>query len=311
MPEVAFFGGQIVPTEDAKISIRTHAFNYGTAVFEGIRGNWNADEGQMYLFRLKEHYTRLLESARILNISVTHSVDEMCEITRKLVQKSEFKQDIYVRPIAYKSDTALGLRIHDLKDDFLIYVIPFGNYLESDKGIRCCVSSWTRIDDTMVPPRAKINGLYVNGSLAKTEAIWRGFDEAIMLTRDGHVAEGSGENIFLIRNKTLITPDVSDNILEGITKDTIIELAQKELGMPVVQRRVNRSELLVADEVFMTGTAAHLTPVVSIDGRDVADGGIGPVTARLQEMYFDIVKGKDKRYIAWCTPAYSPAVSAR
>ena len=230
------------------------------------------------------------------------------DLTRPLVERCGFREDIYVRPIAYKSDQALGLRIHDLEDDFLIYVIPFGAYLESDKGIRCCISSWTRIDDTMIPPAAKINGLYVNGSLAKSEAIWRGFDEAILLTRDGHVSEGSGENIFLVRDQILYTPPLADNILDGITKATVTELATKELGVPVVERRINRSELFVADEVFLTGTAAHVTPVVELDGRPIGDGAIGPLTAGLQELYFGIVNGRDKRYIDWCTPVYSQTV---
>lgn len=303
MPEFAYFQGNIVPTSEANISIRTHAFNYGTAVFEGIRGNWNEDEDQIYLFRLREHYERLVRSARILNIKIDLTVDEMSDITTRLVEQCGFQEDIYIRPIAYKSSNVIGMSTHDLDDDFLIYVAPFGNYLESDAGIRCCISSWTRIDDTMIPPSAKINGVYVNGSLAKSEAISRGFDEAILLTRDGHVSEGSGENIFIVRDGKLVTPDISDNILEGITRETVIGLAADEMGVSIDERRVNRSELFVAEEVFLTGTAAHVTPVIEIDGRVIGDGTPGPITSKIQELYFNIVKGKDKRYIEWCTPA--------
>ena len=309
MPEFSFFQGQVVPTSEAKISIRTHAFNYGTAVFEGIRGNWNEDTNQVFLFRLREHYERLVRSAQVLNIKIAYTVDEMCDITTKLVAKCGFKEDIYIRPIAYKSSDIVGLRVHDLDDDFLIYVTPFGNYLESDKGIRCCIASWSRIDDNMIPAGAKINGVYVNSSLAKTEAVWRGFDEAILLTSTGHVSEGSGENIFLVKNGALVTPDLSSNILEGITRSTVIELAEDELGLTTTERRINRSELFLAEEVFMTGTAAHVTPIIGIDGRSVGDGTIGPITKRVQDLYFDIVKGKDDKYIHWCTPALDPAIT--
>lgn len=304
MPSLAFFQGKIIPLPEAKISVVTHAFNYGTGVFEGIRGNWNAEEGQLYLFRVREHYQRLLRSCRMLNISLPYTLDDFERITLDLVDACNLREDIYLRPLAYKSSEVVGLRVHDLKDDFLIYVVPFGNYLESDKGIRCCVSSWTRIEDTMVPPSAKVTGMYVNNSLAKSEAIWRGYDEAIMLNRDGSLSEGSGENVFLVKDGKLLTPATSDNILEGLTRNTVIELAQKELGIPTVERRINRSEIIVADELFLTGTAAHVTPVLEVDGRRVGNGSIGPVTARLQALYFDIVKGNNKRYSKWLTPGF-------
>ena len=225
MPSLAFFEGKVVPLEEAKISVVTHAFNYGTGVFEGIRGNWNADQEQMYLFRVREHYARLLRSCAMLNITLPYSLDDFERITLDLVQQCGFKEDVYVRPLAYKSSDVVGLRVHDLDDEFLIYIVPFGNYLDSDAGIRCTFSSWTRIQDNVIPPSAKVTGMYVANSLAKSEAVWRGYDEAILLTEDGNISEGSGENIFLIDNGVISTPPQTDGILDGITRNTVIELA--------------------------------------------------------------------------------------
>ena len=301
MPALAYFEGNVVPLEDAKISVVTHAFNYGTGVFEGIRGNWNAETEQLVLFRVREHYERLLRSCAILNIVLPYSLDDFERITVDLVERTGFREDIYVRPLAYKSSNVVGLRVHDLQDDFLIYVVPFGNYLESDKGIRCTFSSWQRMEDLIIPPSAKITGMYVNNSLAKSEAIWRGFDEAIMLTREGYVSEGSGENVFLVRDGVLYTPAVSDHILEGLTRNTVIQVAREEFGIETVERRLLRSEFFVADECFLTGTAAHVTPVLEVEGRAIGSGGIGPITAKVQAKYFGIVRGVEDRYANWLT----------
>jgi branched-chain amino acid aminotransferase len=298
----AYLRKQIVPLADAKIGIMTHAFMYGTGVFEGIRGNWNAEDESVYLFRPADHYRRLGGSARIIRVGMTQTVEELCDITAKLVEMSGFREDVYIRPIAYKSGEVIGPRVNNVEDDLLIFVIPFGAYLDTDKGIRCMTSSWRRVDDTAIPARAKVNGIYVNSSLAKSEALDAGFDEAIMLNNDGHVSEGSGENIVLVRNGKLITPSPSDNILEGITLDTVVELAQKELGIEVIQRTIDRSELYIADEVFMTGTAAHVTAVIDVDNRTIGDGAAGPITKRLQEIYFRVIHGRDERYMDWCTP---------
>jgi branched-chain amino acid aminotransferase len=299
----AFIQGNIVPLAEAKIGVMTHAFNYGTAVFEGIRGNWNADEGQLFLFRIAEHYERLKKSCRILKISLPQSVDQLVELTVDLVERCGYEQDVYVRPLAYKSSEVLGVRLHDLQDDLIIFVAPFGNYLDVDQGARCMTSSWRRIDDTSIPARGKVTGLYVNSALAKTEAQEYGFDEAIMLTQDGHVSEGSGENIFIVMQNRLVTPPVSDNILVGITRETVMHLAREELGLDVVERPIDRSELYIADECFMTGTAAHVTPVVEVDRRAVGDGTIGPITTQLQKLYFDAAWGRNPTYRHWCTPA--------
>ena len=309
MPSLAFFEGKVIPLEEAKIGVVNHAFNYGTGVFEGIRGNWNRAQEQMYLFRVREHYARLLRSCAMLNIKLPYSLDDFERITLNLVQQCGFKEDIYIRPLAYKSSDVVGLRVHDLEDDFLIYIVPFGNYLDSDAGIRCTFSSWMRIQDNVIPPSAKVTGMYVGNSLAKSEAVWRGYDEAILLTQDGNISEGSGENIFLIQNGVISTPPQTDGILDGITRNTVMELARDILGLEVVERSIPKTEAYVTDELFMTGTAAHVTPVREIDGRPIGGGGIGPITAELQKLYFEVVKGERAQYNHWLTPTYTPAAT--
>lgn len=304
MPQLAFFEKKFVPLSEARVGVMTHAFNYGTACFEGIRGNWNKQQGQIYLFRLREHYERLQKNCRILKIGLAFDLDQMCQLTIELVEKNGYQEDIYVRPIAYKSSQVVGVRLHNLEDDFLIFVTPFGPYFDVEKGIKCCVSSWRRIDDTMIPPRAKITGLYVNSAIAKTEAHDNGYDEAILLSQDGHVSEGSGQNIFLIIDGKLITPSTSDNILKGITRDTVINLAKNELGIDTVERTVDRSELYNADECFLTGTASNVTPVVEIDHRPVGEGRVGPITRKLISLYDDVVRGRTAKYKEWCTAVF-------
>ncbi len=305
MPQVAFFEKKFVPLSEAKVGVMTHALNYGTACFEGIRGNWNSEKGEMYLFRLREHYERLHQSCRILKIKLAFDVDRLCQITVDLVKKNGYKEDIYVRPLAYKSSETVGVRLHNLEDDFFAFVTPFGPYLDAEKGARCGVSSWRRVDDTMIPPRGKVTGIYVNSALAKTEAHENGFDEAIMLSHDGHVSEGSGENIFMITGGRLVTPASCDNILKGITRESVITLARDELGIETVERPIDRSELYVCDECFMTGTAANVTPVVEVDHRPVGDGKVGPVTRKLLGLYSDVIRGRNRKYFGWCTPAYA------
>jgi len=299
----AYFQKQFVPLAEAKISIMTHAFNYGTGCFEGIRGNWNEEQEKVYLFRLWDHFRRLRKNCRILKIEMPHSEDELCDVATKLVGMCGYCEDIYLRPIAYKSAEVIGVRMHDLEDDILMYVAPFGPYLDVEKGIRCMTSTWRRVDDMAIPARAKVTGTYVNSALAKTEAQENGFDEAIILNSDGHVSEGSGENIFIVDNGRLITPPSSDNVLMGITRDTVIRLARDELGIETIERQTDRSELYTADECFMTGTAAHVTAVVDIDRRPIGNGRTGEITARLQKLYFEVVRGRNSKYADWCTPA--------
>ena len=299
----AFFRGQIVPLSEARVNVMTHALHYGTGVFEGIRGNWNEEQGVINIFRLREHYDRLLRGCRLLMLDIPYTADDLCEITVDLVERNRHQQDIYIRPLAYKSaEMVANLKLQDLASDFTLITVPFGNYLGSDT-LRCCTSSWRRVDDPMIPARLKICGIYVNSILAKTEATLAGYDEAIILNHDGHVCEGSGENLFLVSDGKLHTSSLEDNVLPGITRETVIQLAQSELGLDVVERTIDRSELYLADEIFLTGTAAHLTPVIELDHRPIADGESGPISTQLQKMYFDIVVGRNPKYQHWCTAA--------
>ncbi len=303
MPSYAFFNKQFVPLSEAKIGVMTHALHYGTAIFEGIRGNWNSEQQQIYLFRLREHYERLQDGCRLLMINLPYSIDELCQITIELVAKCDFQEDVYVRPLAYKSSESLGVRLHDLDSDFLAFVIPWGPYLDVDKA-RCGISSWRRPDDNVIPPQSKITGIYANNALAKTEAINYGFDEAIMLTPDGHISEGTGENIFLVIGGKLVTPASYNNILMGITRDTAIKLAKNELGIETIERQVDRSEVYTAEECFFTGTAAHVTPVAEVDHRKIGNGEIGEITSQLQKIYSDVIRGNNPKYLDWCTAVY-------
>ncbi|MBI4287430.1 MAG: branched-chain amino acid transaminase [Chloroflexi bacterium] len=310
MPALVYFHKQFMPVSEAKISIMTHAFHYGTACFEGIRANWNQEKQQMYVFRMKEHYERLQKSCRILKIKLPGSIDHLCQITAELVERSGFKEDVYIRPLAYKSSEVIGPKLYDLEDDFFVHVAQLPMYLDTEKGIKACVSSWRRTDDSMIPPRGKITGIYVNSALAKTEAHENGYDEAIMLSHDGHVSEGSGQNIMLVMDGKFVTPQSSDNILMGITRDSVMKLARNELGMEVVERTIDRSELYIADECMVTGTASHVTPVLEIDHRPIGDGKIGKVTRQLMTLYFDVIHGRNQKYMEWCAPALRKTVKA-
>ena len=302
MPEaLAFFRGQVVPLSEAKVSVTTHALHYGTAVFEGIRGNWNAEHDKLYVFRMRENYERLIQGCRIMMMDIPYSVDDLCDITIDLLQRCGYKEDLYIRPLAYKSEERVAnLKLQELGSDFTLMVVPFGAYIEVEGAIRCCTSSWRRVDDTIIPPRVKISGHYVNSILAKTEATLSGFDEAIMLTQDGDVSEGSGENLFLVSNGTIHTPLVADNNLTGITRDSAMTIARDELGLDIVERRIRRSELYLADEIFLTGTAAHVTPVGELDMRPIGEGGVGPITQKINDMYVDIIAGNNPKYMDWC-----------
>jgi len=308
MPSYAFFHNEFVPISEAKIGVMTHALHYGTAAFEGIRANWNSEQQQIYIFRLREHYERLYNGCRVLKMDLPYTVDELCQITVELVEKCDFHEDFYIRPLAYKSSEALGVRIHDLECNFLVFAFPWGPYLDIDKA-RCCVSSWRFPKEV---PRAKLTGLYITSALAKTEAIENGFDEAIMLTSDGYVAEGSGENLFLVKGGKLVTPANYDSLLVGITRATAIELAKNELGIETIERHVDRVELYTADECFLTGTAANITPVAEIDGRKIGNGEIGEITKKLQKIYSEVIRGNNPKYLSWCTPVYkkSPIAEA-
>ena len=300
----AFFNGQKVSLKDAKVGIMTHALHYGTAVFEGIRGNWNESKEKMIIFRLKEHYDRLLRGANILKMNLGYTSQEMCDITVDLVKSNGYTEDVYIRPLAYKSqELVANLKLHELEDDLSIIVIPFGAYIDNTKPIKCQTSSWRRPEDTMMPTGVKLAGLYTTSILAKTEAVSAGYDEAILLNNDGTVSEGSGENLFMVQNGEIITPTETDNCLLGITRHTIIQIAKNELNIDIKERRIHRSELYLADEIFLTGTAAHVTSVGSLDNRTIGNGKVGQITKTLQDIYFSIVSGKieDKKYKSWLT----------
>ncbi len=304
MPKYAFFKGQIVPIEQAQISIMTHGFNYGTGCFEGIRAYWNEQEEQLYVFRMREHYERMHRSARILRIDLPYTVDELGEITLDLLRREGNRCDMYIRPLAYKEDEIIGVRLHDLSDGFAMFSMPFGRYLEQEEGAHVCISSWRRVDDNAVPARAKITGAYINSALAKTDAVLSGYDEALVLTEDGHISEGSAENFFLMRDGSLITPPVTSNILEGITRDTIITLARDEMRLPTIERLIDRSEIYVCDEAFLVGTGVQVASITQVEHRPIGTGRMGPVVVRLRELYFDVVRGNHPKYRQWCTPVY-------
>ncbi len=303
--KILFMNGEFIPAERGVISVRTHGFAYGTGCFEGIRGYWNKEDQQIYLFRLREHYERLLRSAKILRMELPYTIDQLVEISVELIRRNDQREDVYLRPVVYKADEIIGVRLHNLTDHYILTSEPMGNYVEIG-GLRCGVSSWRRIDDNALPARAKICGSYVNAAFAKTEALQNGFDEAIMLTHEGHVAEGSAENIFVLINGELITPPPSENILLGITRDTVIKIAQRELGLITRERQIDRTELYIADEIFLCGTGAQIAPVIEVDRRPVGTGKVGPIGQKLQDLYFDIVRGKHPEYSKqWCTPVYS------
>ena len=300
----AYFKGKIVPFKEARISIMTHAFNYGTAVFEGIRGYWNSEKNRMFILKMREHYERLQRSADALKIGLKLSLDELGKITLEVARRNAYKEDIYIRPIAYKSQEKIGLGLTGIEDDFCLFVAPFGAYLDISKGIRVCLSSWRRIPPESLPLGAKINGAYVNSSLAKAEALEKGYDEAILLSTDGTVAEGSGENLFVVKDNKLITPPLEEIILPGITRMAIMELAKNELGIETVERYVQKEELFSADELFFCGTGAQVSPIAEVDGKKIGKGGVGPITKKMQDIYFKAGKGDDPKYKDWVTPAY-------
>jgi branched-chain amino acid aminotransferase len=282
----------------------THAFNYGTGCFEGIRAYWNEEDEQLYIFRMPEHYERFHQSCRILHINLPYSVEKLGEITVELLRKEGYHEDTYIRPLAYKATEGIGVRLHGLEDDFALFAVPFGKYIEKEEGASVCVSPWRRISDNAVPARAKITGAYINSALAKTEAMLNGFDEAIVLNQNGHVSEGSAENIFIVRGGVLITPPVTANILEGITRATIMQIAREELGIETVERPIDRTELYVAEEAFFCGTGVQVAAIISVDHRPIGNGKMGPIVKKIRELYFDIVKGRVEKYRHWCTPVY-------
>jgi branched-chain amino acid aminotransferase len=300
---IVHFNGEYIPLHEARIGILTHALHYGTGVFEGIRANWDEAAEELYVLRPVEHYERWRQNCGILHIELPHSAEELSEITLELMRQNGFRTDLYVRPIAFKSAERIGVAPDD-RNSWAIVALPFGEYINSENGLHAGVSSWRRIQDNAIPPRGKICGAYVNSALATDDAKRGGFDEAILLNENGTVAEGTTCNVFMIRKGKLVTPPVHENVLEGITRDSIMELASRELGLPIVERPIGRSELYVADELFLTGTAVGVAPVVRVDHRPIRDGQIGALTRRLRQIYVDATRGRLAAYRKWLAPVY-------
>ena len=282
----------------------SHVINYGTGCFEGIRAYWNHTEEQLFIFRLYEHYQRFIASQKILMMEPRLSAKQLSDLTIELLQKENYHTDAYIRPLAYKTDEIIGVKLHGLNDDVSIWTTPFGRYVDKEEGASVGFSSWRRISDNNIPPRGKITGAYVNSAFIKSEAILNGFDEALVLNERGHVAEGSAENVFIIRDGVLITPPVQEDILEGITRSTIIELVTEELGLQVQERPISRTEFYVADEAFFVGTGVQVTAIANVDHRPVGTGQMGPIVHAIRDLYFDVVRGNVAKYRYWCTPVY-------
>lgn len=299
MSEFVYMDGKYVTKDKAVIPVMTHAFLYGTAVFEGIRAYYNKDEKQMYIFRPREHFERLLQSGKILYMTSPYTVDEYVEILKTLLKKNDYKSDAYIRPILYKSSERIGPHLMDNQDKYMMFSFPMNDYF-ANAGLRTCVSTWRRNSDNSIPPRAKINGAYVNASLISTEARMNGFDEAIVLSQCGKVAEGAAMNLFLIIDGKLITTSSTSDMLTGVTRNTVIQLAKDVLNLEVEERVVDRSELYGAQEAFFTGTGAQISPIISIDNRPVGSGNIGEIVTDIQRLYNDVVRGNVPKYKDWC-----------
>ena len=297
---ICYFEGAWVPMRDAKVSVMTHAFMYGTATFEGIRAYWNPDQRRLYGVKLREHVERIRQSCRILLMKDVPSVDELTRLIVETIRRNDFHQDAYIRPSFYKSSRVIGVRLHDLDNEMYIVALPFGNYIDTDAGVRVMTSSWRRNADEALPARGKIVGGYVNMAFQKSEAELNGFDEAIVLTASGHVNEASAANLFVVRDGVALTPPVSDDLLEGVTRKALMELLANE-GIPVETRSIDRSELYVADEVFLCGTGVQVSPVIEVDHRPVGSGEVGPISRLVRDRYFDAVRGRLPEYSHWLT----------
>lgn len=302
-----YFRGQYVPLRDANVGILTHALHYGTGVFEGIRAHWNPQHEELYVLRMREHYERWKTNCSILHIRLTPSIDELCDITLHLLRKNNLRTNVYIRPLAFLSAQRVGVHC-DSESDLAIVALPFGEYLHADRGIHAGISTWRRVEDNAIPARAKICGAYVNSYLASGEARQSGFDEAILLNENGHVAEGATCNLFMVRKGQLVTPPVSDNVLEGITRASIIEMARRELSLATLERSIDRSELFVCDELFFTGTAVGVAPVVRMNHHPLGSVSIGPVTKAIRQLYSDAALGNLTAYKHWLTPVFQSHV---
>ncbi|MBV9281498.1 MAG: branched-chain-amino-acid transaminase [Chloroflexi bacterium] len=329
---IVFFDGAFMPLEKATVNVATHALHYGTGCFEGIRAYWadeegkpdtpegkpdgpegepdapegepDAPEGELYVLKLREHIDRFFRSCAVLRIQPPFERAEMADLVVELLRLNAYRSDLYIRPIAFKSSQSIKLTLSGLQDSFAIFAFPFGHYAHREGGLHVGFSSWQRIDDNAIPARAKVTGSYVNASLASDDAVRAGYDEALMVSGNGMLSEASSANVFLVRGGRLITPAVSEHILEGITREAVMTLARQEIGLPVEERPVGRTEVYAADEVFLSGTGVQIEPVVRVDRRPIGSGEPGPITTRLQALYAAAVRNRLPAYADWCTPVY-------
>ncbi len=304
LKSIAYFKGNFVPLGDANVNIMNNSFMYGTAVFEGIRGYWNGEQEEMYLFRLQEHFERMQDSMKIMYLQTEHSLDELCKIAVEMVKQNKPRTDMYVRPCAYKTAHRIGPSLENNPSDICMFTVPFGDYFHGAGGLKVQISSWRRVEDNAIPARAKIVGAYANTALAKTDAVMAGFDECIVLSENGHVSEGSAMNVFMVKRGVLVTTPTTENILEGITRSSVLELAEKELGLKTECRTIDRSELYVADELFFCGTGAQIAPIIEIDKRPVGNGVQGPIATKIMDTYISVCRGENAKYLKWLTPVY-------
>ncbi len=304
LPNFVCYNGRVVPYSEVKFGVLTHALNYGTAVFGGLRAYWNEDEKQLFVFRPRDHFRRFLQSASLLCMNLRTSGDDLVKGLIELIRTEGHEEDLYIRPLAFYSDEIIGVRLHDLTAEVSIVALPFGTYNKNEESMHVTISSWRRVDDNTIPARGKIAGAYVNSAFIKTDAVRAGFDEAIVLNADGHISEGSAANFVMLRNGVFATPPITANVLEGITRRTVIQLIRDELKMEVQEREIDRTEIYLADEAFYCGTGAQISAITEVDHRPVGTGKLGDATARLRKLYFDIVRGKVPKYREWCHPVY-------
>jgi branched-chain amino acid aminotransferase len=302
-PKYAYFKGNIVPFEQATVSVMTHALHYGTAVFGGLRAYWNNDEQQLFIFRPLDHFERFLQSASMLRMNLGLTNTDITDILCQLLRAENFHENAYIRPLAYKSTEMIGVRLHDVDDEFTMFSLPFGQYVDKEDGLHVCFSAWRRVDDNAIPARGKIAGAYANSSQAKSDAILSGYDEAIVLTNDGHISEGSAANVILVRKGAIITPSSTSDVLEGIVLRSVLEIA-RDLGIPVIERQIDRTELYVADEAMMCGTGMQIAAITRVEHRNIGNGRMGDITQELRRVFFDAVSGKLPQYRHWLTPVY-------
>ncbi len=304
LPKFAYFEGQIVPFEQATVSVMNHTFNYGTGAFGGLRAYWNDEEEQLFVFRPRDHFQRLLNSARLLTFELDYTPEQLVDILMKLLREEGWRTNAYVRPLVYVTNSLIGVKLHNLNYEITMFSLPFGSYVPNEEGTSVTFSSWRRISDNVIPARGKIIGAYANSALIKTDAQRAGFDEALVLDEDGHVSEGSAANFFMVRDGQVVTPPITSSILEGITRRTVIELLREEMGIEVVERVIDRTEVYLAEEAFFCGTGVQIAAITSVDHRPVGTGSIGPLASNLRDLYFKVVTGRIEKYREWNAPVY-------